>query len=92
MTTNQNGARATARTAYGPIAYREFGDGDPIVFVHGLLVDGRLWDGVAERLADRYRCIVADWPMGSHTTAMSESADLSPPGMASIIASFMDSL
>ena len=83
---------ATASIPQGPIAYRDLGEGEPIVFVHGLLVDSRLWDGVAERLAGRHRCLVADWPMGSHRAAMNDDADLSPPGMASIIASFMDSL
>ena len=48
---------------------RRHGDGAPILFVHGLLVDGRLWDGVAERLSGSHRCLVADWPMGSHRTA-----------------------
>ncbi|MDX6590647.1 MAG: hypothetical protein QOI84_1921, partial [Solirubrobacterales bacterium] len=37
----------------GTIRYREAGEGPPIVFVHGYLVDGRLWDGVVDRLADR---------------------------------------
>ena len=92
MNPSNNSARATATTPQGTVAYREFGEGEPILFVHGLLVDGRLWDGVAEPLADRHRCIVPDWPMGSHRTAMNEDADLSPPGMANIIAAFMDSL
>lgn len=92
MTQNRNGARATTQLAQGPIAYRELGQGEPIVFVHGLLVDGRLWDGVAERLAGGHRCIVADWPVGSQRTAMNEDADLSPPGLAEVIVSFMDAL
>jgi pimeloyl-ACP methyl ester carboxylesterase len=83
---------ATANTPQGPIAYRELGDGDPIVFVHGLLVDGQLWTGVAKQLAGGHRCIVADWPMGSHRAAMSDSADLSAPGLAAIIVSFLDEL
>ena len=33
----------------GRIRYREAGEGKPIVFVHGYLVDGRLWDGVVDR-------------------------------------------
>ena len=33
----------------GRIRYREAGEGKPVVFVHGFLVDGRLWDGVVER-------------------------------------------
>ncbi len=83
---------ATVNTPQGPIACREVGDGNPIVFVHGLLVDSQLWGGVVEGLADRHRCIVADWPMGSHRLAMNDGADLSPPGLARIIALLMDEL
>jgi pimeloyl-ACP methyl ester carboxylesterase len=79
-------------TPQGPVAHRVVGEGPPIVFVHGLLVDSKLWDGVAERLADRHRCIVADWPMGSHRLAMNDDADLTPPGLARIIALLMDEL
>jgi pimeloyl-ACP methyl ester carboxylesterase len=82
----------TARLSAGEISYREAGAGDPIVFVHGLLVDGRLWDGTATRLAGRFRCIVPDWPMGSHRTAMSPGADLSPTGQAALIGAFLDEL
>jgi pimeloyl-ACP methyl ester carboxylesterase len=76
----------------GTIHYREAGSGPPIVFVHGFLVDGRLWDGVLERLADRYRVIAPDWPMGAHRTAMNPGADLSPPGIAATIGAFLDAL
>jgi pimeloyl-ACP methyl ester carboxylesterase len=82
----------TAELSQGPIRYRETGTGEPIVFVHGLLVDGRLWDGVAERLAGEHRCIVPDWPMGSHTAAMNPDADLSPAGHAENIAEFIGAL
>lgn len=81
-----------AEIPQGSIAYRELGQGEPILFVHGLLVDGRLWEGVAERLADRHRCIVPDWPMGAHRRAMNAGTDLSPPGLADIIVAFMDAL
>jgi pimeloyl-ACP methyl ester carboxylesterase len=74
----------------GRIRYREVGEGKPIVFVHGYLVDGRLWQGVVERLSDRFRCIAPDWPIGSQQIAMHPSADLSPPGIASIIHSFLE--
>lgn len=69
----------------GTIRYREAGSGPTIVFVHGYLVDGRLWDGVVEALSDRYRCIAPDWPMGAHAVAMAPGADLTPPGVATII-------
>jgi pimeloyl-ACP methyl ester carboxylesterase len=76
----------------GTIRYREEGEGRPLVFVHGYLVDGRLWDGVVDALADRYRCIAPDWPLGSHGVALDPAADLSPPGVARIVADFLERL
>ncbi len=76
----------------GTIHYRELGEGDPLVFVHGLLVDGRLWRDVVPPLAERYRCIVPDWPLGSHGTALNAGADRSPRGIANLIADFLDAL
>jgi pimeloyl-ACP methyl ester carboxylesterase len=74
----------------GTIRYREAGEGKPIVFVHGYLVDGRLWDGVVDRLADRFRCFAPDWPLGAHRSPMNPGADLSPPGVAELIAAFLE--
>ena len=76
----------------GPIRYREYGQGEPIVLVHGLLVDGRLWQDVAPLLAAEHRVIVPDWPLGSHAVPMKPGADLSPPGLAAIIAGFLEAL
>jgi pimeloyl-ACP methyl ester carboxylesterase len=76
----------------GTIQYRESGEGRPIVFAHGLLVDGRLWRKVTPLLEDRFRCIVPDLPLGSHRRPMNPDADLSPPGLAGIIAGFLEAL
>ena len=76
----------------GTIRYREAGTGKPIVFVHGYLVDGRLWDGVVDRLSDRFRCLAPDWPLGAQQVAMNPDADLSPPGIAKLIADFLAKL
>jgi pimeloyl-ACP methyl ester carboxylesterase len=76
----------------GRIRYREAGSGRPIVFVHGYLVDGRLWDGVVDSLSDRFRCLAPDWPIGAQQIAMKPDADLSPYGVAATIASFLDAL
>ena len=76
----------------GRIRYREAGEGKPVVFVHGFLVDGRLWDGVVDQLSDRCRCIAPDWPIAAHQIAMKPDADLSPPGIAALIASFLEAL
>lgn len=76
----------------GTIRYREAGKGPAVVFVHGYLVDGRLWDGVVDRLADRFRCIAPDWPIGAQQIAMKPDADLSPPGIADLIDGFLAAL
>ena len=76
----------------GPIRYREAGEGKPIVFVHGYLVDGRLWDGVVDRLSDRFRCIAPDWPIGAQRIAMNPDADLTPYGIAATISAFLEAL
>ncbi|HET7454325.1 MAG TPA: alpha/beta hydrolase [Solirubrobacterales bacterium] len=84
--------RKEIRLSAGPIRYREAGEGKPIVFVHGFLVDGRLWDGVVDALSDRYRCLAPDWPLGAQQAAMNPDADLSPPGLAKLIAEFIQRL
>jgi pimeloyl-ACP methyl ester carboxylesterase len=76
----------------GTIHYRDEGDGPPLVFVHGALVNGRLWEPVVERLAGDVRCIVPDLPLGSHTTPVAPDADLSPTGLAQLIADFIAAL
>ncbi len=76
----------------GTVRYREAGSGPPLVFVHGYLVDGRLWDGVVDRLADRFRCLAPDWPIGAQQVAMKPDADLSPTGVAAIVSSFLAAL
>jgi pimeloyl-ACP methyl ester carboxylesterase len=81
-----------ARVPQGTIRYAESGEGPPIVFVHGLLVDGRLWRKVTPLLEDNFRCIVPDLPLGSHVTPMNPDADLSPPGLARIVAGFLEAL
>src|SRR3954447_2813791 len=84
--------RKEVRLSSGPIRYREAGSGKPIVFVHGYLVDGRLWEGVVDRLADRFHCLAPDWPLGAQQVAMNPDADLSPPGIARLIAEFVERL
>src|SRR3954468_14977260 len=81
----------------GTLHYRVTGPADstapPVVFVHGFLVDSRLWDGVAERLAaEGGRSYLVDWPLGSHTTPMAPEADLGPAGVARLVNDALDAL
>ena len=61
------------------------GSGEPIVFVHGALVNANLWRKVVPILAPDFRCVTLDMPLGSHELAMPQ-ADLSPTGLADLIA------
>lgn len=79
------------------IPYREMGPADsshpPVVFVHGILADERLWVDVAKGLAEQgYRCILPTWPLGSHTIPVNEGADLSPGAIATMINDFIVAL
>ena len=79
------------------IEYRVLGPQDsphpPVLFIHGILVDERLWAHVAEGLARKgFRCILPTWPLGSHTVPVNEGADLSPHGVAAMIHDFMVAL
>ena len=79
----------------GTIHYRAYGpeDGQPVVFVHGFLVDTDLWSDVPERLAAAgYRTYAPTWPLASHTTAMTPGTDLSPRGVARVVLSFLEAL
>ena len=89
---SQLGEPREIRLPQGTISYRERGTGEPIVFVHGLVVNGDLWRKVVPDLADGRRCIAPDWPLGSHSTPLGEGADLSPPGLARLIADFLAAL
>jgi pimeloyl-ACP methyl ester carboxylesterase len=80
------------RLPQGAVSYRDSGEGQPLLFVHGLLTDGTLWRKVTPLLDAETRCIVPDWPLGSHRVAVDPAADLSPPGLARIIADFMAAL
>jgi pimeloyl-ACP methyl ester carboxylesterase len=65
----------------------------PVVFVHGILVDHRLWLSVAESLAEQgFRCILPNWPLGSHTIPVIQRTALSPAGVAEMIHDFLVAL
>ncbi|MEN8184551.1 MAG: alpha/beta hydrolase, partial [Myxococcota bacterium] len=64
----------------------------PLVFVHGLLVNGDLWRKVVPELAPRFRCITPDLPLGSHELPMRPDADLGIAGVAQLVADFVAAL
>lgn len=63
------------------------GDGPPLVFVHGMCGDARVWADQVDRLRDRYRCTTYD--RRGHTrsprTDVVESVELHADDLASLI-------
>jgi pimeloyl-ACP methyl ester carboxylesterase len=79
----------------GRIHYREAGpaDGPVALLIHGILVDGRLWDRVVPALAAAgLRVVVPDLPLGSHRRPLVPDADLSPSGVAGVIGDVVEAL
>jgi pimeloyl-ACP methyl ester carboxylesterase len=50
-----------------------------------------VWDRLVPLIEGRARCVMPDLPLGAHKTPMN-GADLSPPGLAAIIAEFIERL
>lgn len=80
-----------ATTPLGELAYTDVGDGPPAVFVHGVFLNGRVWDGVVEGLRDVRRCIAVDLP-GHGASPMADDQDMSLPGLADLLAAACDAI
>ena len=65
------------------------GDGPVVVFLHGVLMNGTLWDVVVAGLRDGYRCIVPELPFGAHRTPMPDNADLTLGSLAKMVAGLL---
>ena len=88
---------AVADLPQGKVRYRAAGPASstsaPVVFAHGLLVDLRLWEPVAERLAvEGVRSYAPSLPLGAHQSPMNPGADLSPEGIAVLVRDFIATL
>lgn len=86
------GERRTIDLPDGTIEYRERGSGAPIVFVHGVGVNGDLWRAVVPTLAEGHRCIAPDLPLGAHSHPLRDGTDLSLPGLARIVVDLLEAL
>ncbi len=77
----------------GEIEVREVGAGRPVLLLHGALSDWTFWDGVRQHLsAQPYRLIMATLPLGSHRLPLRAGADVTPPGLAGLIAELIRDL
>lgn len=85
---------AEIRLPGATIPYSVLGPDDsphpPVVFVHGILVDHRLWLRVAERLArNGFRCYLPDLPLGSHLLPVDDEVLTSPSSVAELVHAFL---
>jgi pimeloyl-ACP methyl ester carboxylesterase len=76
----------------GTIRYSDQGSGPALVFIHGLLANSQVWNLVISHLHSHYRCLAPDLPLGSHEIPLQAGVDLSPFGVAQIIADFLAAL
>lgn len=77
----------------GTIEYEDSGgDGETLVFLHGLTIDSSVWREVVAELAPGHRCVLPTLPLGAHRIPMREGADLSLRGMALLVGEFLERL
>lgn len=77
----------------GTIEYADSGgEGPTLVLLHGVTMDGALWDDVVAELGPDFRCIRPTLPLGSHRIPMRPDADLSLRGLALLVGEFLDRL
>jgi pimeloyl-ACP methyl ester carboxylesterase len=97
MTDHASAGLAAIDLPQGRLSYRAAGPPSsarpPVVFLHGLLVDSRLWGPVGERLAaEGVRSYAPTLPLGAHDHPMNADADLSPHGIAGLVGDFIAAL
>jgi pimeloyl-ACP methyl ester carboxylesterase len=97
MTDHASAGLAVADLPQGTLSYRAAGPPSssrpPVVFAHGLLVDLRLWEPVADRLAaEGIRSYAPTLPLGAHQRPLNPDADLSPAGVAGLVREFIATL
>lgn len=68
------------------------GDGPPIVFGHGLVMNHTQWGAVIDELSPEFRCVVPVLPLGGHRRPMHDGADLTMRGIAMLIAEVIETL
>lgn len=77
----------------GVLEYEDTGgDGPVLVLLHGVAMNGSLWRHVVADLRSDFRCVVPTLPLGAHRRPMRPDADLTVPGVAHLVAEFLEEL
>ncbi len=85
------GAGAKSVTLDGVrLAYRDEGAGPPVLCLHSIAHGSRDFEGLCERLRDRYRVLALDWP--GHGASGDDFAPASAGRYAELLAGFVETL
>ncbi len=84
-------AEHTVRTPSGQIHYFETGSGPVALFVHGVLLNGRLWRHQLAGLSGIRRCIAVDL-LAHGGTVIAPDQDVSVTANANMLREFLDAL
>jgi pimeloyl-ACP methyl ester carboxylesterase len=76
----------------GTVRYVDQGTGPALVFIHGLLANSSIWSRSISLLAPHFRCLAPDLPLGAHALPLHPDADLTPRGVAHLVADFLAAL
>jgi 3-oxoadipate enol-lactonase len=82
--------RAVRDVDAAPVAWREAGSGDPVVFLHGLGGSRIAWEPQLAALARRYRCVA--WDMPGYGASPAPVVDLTFPGLVDALAGLLDAI
>jgi pimeloyl-ACP methyl ester carboxylesterase len=77
---------------FGPCEVRVTGDGPPVLLVHGILVNGTIWDDVVPGLAVDHQVVQPDLPLGAHEHHARRRELVTPEGVADALATLLDTL
>jgi pimeloyl-ACP methyl ester carboxylesterase len=73
------------------VAYRDLGEGEPLLLVHGYPLSSLTFRHVAPALVDRFRCIAPDLP-GAGLTEWTDATDFAFKAQAQVLKNLADEL
>jgi pimeloyl-ACP methyl ester carboxylesterase len=91
LVTNASATRHSVRTPSGKISYLDQGAGPVALFVHGVLLNSRLWRHQLSDLSDIRRCIAVDL-LAHGETEITPEQDVSVTANAEMLKQFLDAL
>jgi pimeloyl-ACP methyl ester carboxylesterase len=74
------------------VTVRRVGSGPDVLFVHGVYVNGAVWDEVVERLADKRTCWIPTLPLGGHDAPLEKEWKPTLDELAALVPAMLEEL